>query len=364
MTAYLLLFSLPAWLALTQQSREITRSKTANLRWHILALIFTLAIGLRHEVGGDWFNYLEGREYVTSLDLVAALTELRTSDPAFALLAWLSSGIGDDYFVNFVCGALFTAGLVSFCRSQPDPWLALTVAVPYLVTVVAMGYTRQGVAIGLSMLGLVALSHEKLLRFLVWISLASAFHKSAVILIPLAIFSGSQRNWRSVFGIAVIGSVTFILFLQESVDRLIAGYVSDGMESSGTFIRVMMNALPAGLFLIWRRRFALGNAVRDFWTWMSIGALLFLPAWALSPSSTAVDRIALYWIPVQIFVWSRLPHAVRLGTRSENLLRQAVVIYSLTVLLVWLHFADHAFAWLPYKFYPWELIRVALFYWL
>jgi hypothetical protein len=133
------------------------------------------------------------------------------------------------------------------------------------------------------------------------------------------------------------------------------------MESSGAFIRVMMNALPAGIFLLFRQRFALSDAAQGFWTWMSLGALLFLPALALSPSSTAVDRVALYWIPIQIFVWSRLPQALGIGPKSERLLRQAVVAYSLAVLLVWLLFGDHAFAWLPYKFYPWELIKGALF---
>ena len=62
------------------------------------------------------------------------------------------------WFVNTVCGAIFSYGLIAFARSQPRPWLALVVAVPYLIIVVAMGYTRQAAAIGFAMLGLVQLS--------------------------------------------------------------------------------------------------------------------------------------------------------------------------------------------------------------
>ena len=360
MTPYFLLLSLPAWLALTQRRNSTTGDTSDNFQWKTLALIFTLAIGLRDEVGGDWFTYVEGREYVTSLGLAEALTELRNSDPAFALLTWLSPGIGDDYFVNLVCGALFTLGLVLFSRRQPEPWLALTVAVPYLVTVVAMGYTRQGVAIGLSLCGLAALDQKKTMWFLFWVGLATTFHKSAVILIPLAVFSGSQHRFSTVLGVMIIGPLVFTLFLAESVSRLVGGYVLDGMESSGAFIRVMMNALPAFLFLVFRRRFDISETSRSFWTWMSIGALLFIPALALSPSSTAVDRVALYWIPIQIFFWSRLPKSMNKGPRSELLLRHAVVVYSFSVLIVWLNFADHAFAWIPYKFYPWEVIKAGL----
>ena len=361
MLGYLVLFLIPALLAINGSPKRVSPKFTLNFPLKLLGFYYALAIGLRHEVGGDWFAYSANREYFASLDLSVALTELRTSDPAFAFLSWLSPELGGDYFVNLVCGVLFTTGLISFCRNQPNPWLALTVAVPYLVTVVAMGYTRQGVAIGLSMFGLVALSREKIFRFIFCITAASAFHKSAVILIPLAIFSGSRQNLSVFFGVGLIGPLVFILFLQESVDRLISGYVGDGMESSGAFIRVVMNALPAGLFLFWRRRFALSESAQGFWTWMSIGALLFLPALAVSPSSTAVDRIALYWIPIQIFVWSRLPQAIKVGPKSERLLSHSVIAYSLVVLLVWLLFADHSYAWLPYRFYPWELIKSALF---
>ena len=362
MISYLILFSLPAWFALRVPKAQISPHRSSNFKWQVVTLCFALAIGLRHEVGGDWFIYKENLDHFASVELLTAMTDLGSSDPAFAFLSWISPTLGGEYFVNFVCGALFSLGLVSFCRNQPNPWLALTVAVPYLVTVVAMGYTRQGVAIGLSMLGLVALSHDKILRFLLWIGLAGAFHKSAVILIPLAIFSGSRRSWIAIIGVLVIGSLTFILFLQDSLERLVSGYVSDAMESSGALIRVLMNALPAIVFLLFRMRFTLGAAEQGFWTWMSIGTLLFVPALGFSPSSTAVDRVALYWIPVQVFVWSRLPQAISLGPRSEAFFRQIVIVYSLCVLLVWLLFGDHSFAWLPYKFYPWVVIKSALFH--
>ena len=36
-----------------------------------------------------------------------------------------------------------------FVRRQPMPWLGLLVAIPYLVIVVGMGYSRQAIALGL-----------------------------------------------------------------------------------------------------------------------------------------------------------------------------------------------------------------------
>ena len=98
--------------------------------------------------------------------------------------------------VNSACAGLFSWGLFSFVNAQPRPWLALSVAVPYLVIVVAMGYTRQGVAIGFAMGGLLALGGERSnLRFVLWVIVAATFHKSAVLLIPIAALAEERGRW-------------------------------------------------------------------------------------------------------------------------------------------------------------------------
>lgn len=226
-------------------------------------------------------------------------------------------------------------------------------AVPYLVTVVAMGYTRQGVAIGLAMLGLTALMNGSMLRFFFSVALAAAFHKSAVILVPLAMFAASKSRFLKLLAVLVFTSSLFFLLLQESVDSLTKNYIEAEYESSGAAIRIAMNAVPAAIFLFFRDRFRLPSSQLAFWTWMSLGALGFVVLLLVSPSSTAVDRVALYWIPLQLFVWSRLPDALgRFGKRNP-LWVFAVVGYSAAVQFVWLFFGSHAFAWLPYQFYPW-----------
>lgn len=307
-------------------------------------------IGLRHEVGGDWFTYIYHIDMVTYAPLQEALSE---GDPAYSLLNWLAAETGwGVYFVNTVCAVLFAWGLVVFCRAQPRPWLALAVAVPYLVTVVAMGYTRQGVAIGLAMLGLVALSDRKTLRFVVFVVLAATFHKSAVILMPLAILAGTKRRIWTAFWVGLSSLLFYVLLLQESVEVLKINYLEAEYLSQGAAIRVAMNGVPAVLFLWFRRRFAMPQEDRTFWTWMSLAALGFVVLLAVSPSSTAVDRVALYWIPLQLFVLSRLPDAIGKPNGLNGLLVKGVVAYSAAVLFVWLFYADHAFAWLPYQFYP------------
>lgn len=351
MLPYWILFLLPALLAITRLRPVQFQATRWSGYWMVAFVMLVLMIGLRHEVGGDWGSYVEQLRLASYDSFEQAVKQ---GDPAYSLLNWLAARMElGSYFVNTVCAVFFSWGLVVFCRAQPRPWLALVVAVPYLVTVVAMGYTRQGTAIGLAMLGLVALSGRKILRFVVFVALAATFHKSAVILMPLAVLAGSHNRIWTALWVGFASLLFYGLLLQDSVSDLTINYIGAQYDSAGAAIRVTMNAVPAALFLWFRRRFVMPPADRTFWTWMSLVALAFVGLLIISPSSTAVDRVALYWIPLQLFVLSRLPDALGQPHGRNGQWVRAVVGYSAAVLFVWLFFAVHASYWLPYQFYPW-----------
>lgn len=354
MWPYWILFVVPALQAVSRlkQVQPLSGQRWSGV-WCMVFLLLVLMIGLRHSVGGDWGSYSENLASITNLSIAEVLARSK-GDPGDSLLNWVAgeSGLG-IYLVNSVYATLFTWGLLVFCREQPRPWLALTIAVPYLITVVGMGYSRQGVAIGLIMLGLVALKNRSVFKFVLWVALAATFHKSAVIMFPLAVLAGTRRRLLTLFWVGITTLILFVLMLQESVDALLLNYVGAEYESSGAAIRVAMNAFPALIFLLKRKRFEMVAAQRSFWTWMAWGSLAFVPLLYFSPSSTAVDRVALYWIPLQLYVLSRLPDAFGLSCEGNALWVYAVVGYSATVHFVWLFFAAHAVYWLPYQFYPW-----------
>lgn len=352
MIPYWILFLIPAYLAMTRLQPVLEAPKRWSNEWQLTFGLLVLMVGLRHQVGGDWFTYIEHLRMVTGVAFEAAIIQ---GDPAYVLINWLVAKAGYDvYLTNTVCAMIFAWGLLVFCRAQPRPWLALTVAMPYLVTVVAMGYTRQGVAIGLVMVALVALSERNILRFVLLVVLAATFHKSAVILIPLAVLSGTKRKLWTAAWVAVFAVFFYGLMLQDHVDGLKSGYLEAKYQSSGATIRIAMNAVPAVLFLWFRDKFEMPKADRVFWTWMSIMSLGFIVALKLSSSSTAVDRVALYWIPLQLFVLSRLPNAVGRPEGRNAALVNSVVIYSAVILFVWLFYAQTAFAWLPYNNLIWS----------
>jgi hypothetical protein len=74
-----------------------------------------------------------------------------------------------------------------------------------------------------------------------------------------------------------------------------------------------------------------------------------LAALLTTPSSTAIDRLALYLLPLQVFVLARLPEALSSSKNTKRQLLLAVIAYSAAVQFVWFNFGDHAEAWVPYK---------------
>jgi hypothetical protein len=347
---YWMMFLLPAWAAVVQA--RIRAAPRLGPEWLAAWLALTLLIGYRFEVGADWGSYVDA-VYSTSGRSLAEI--LSGGDPAYGLLNWLAWQFGwGIHGVNLICGALFGLGLIVFCRQQPRPWLAMAVAMPYLVIVVAMGYSRQGVAIGLAMLGLAALSHKSNLRFVAWVALASLFHKSAVVLLPLAIVATRQGRWLTAAWVGATAAAMFALVLEAHTDTLVRTYLAAEYASEGAAVRVAMNAAPALVFLIFRRRLAPDGHLRRLWTWMALVALASVLLLAISPSSTAVDRIALYLIPLQMFVFGRLPDLGGSDRAMTNALVASTLVFYGLVLAVWLNYASHAFAWLPYRFFPLE----------
>jgi len=342
---YWLLFGFFAYGALL--GRHTAGGSQAPVLLLLGAALIWLAIGLRYKVGADWDTY----QFLYSYAGYARLGRMLSfGDPGYQLLSWGMQRTGVEIWaLNLVCGLIFSWGLYRFARVQPDPWLAFTIAVPYLVVVVAMGYTRQAVAIGILMAGLAALKRGgSVLRFAVYITAAAAFHKTAVIVLPLVIFAG-RRN-RLLNALAGIASLFLLydLFLASSVDALVRNYIKAEYSSQGAAIRVAMNFVPAVIFLMFRKRLQFDEGERHLWFYFAVAGLLMPVLLLILPSSTAVDRLALYLIPLQIAVLPRVQYLFS----GQGFGRTVVGLYAAATLFVWLTFAAHAKYWVPYQFYP------------
>jgi hypothetical protein len=351
MLAYWLLFGLCALAALPGE----TWQKRNSIGWVAAGVLLCLMIGLRRDVGGDWGTYQQifnRIKYFDSLDV------LKNIDPGFRLLNLAAARLGlGVWAVNLACAAIFTLGLVAFCRDQSSPFLALLVAVPYLIIVVAMGYTRQAAALGLVMLALVYYFRAKMVRVTICAALAVTLHRSAIIIIPLLAMASSRKGFLTVILFAITTALAYWLLVSQSLDRLMTNYVHARYNSAGAGIRIAMNLVPASLYLLSSDRFALSREEKRLWAIFSVGSFAALVLFLTTPSSTAVDRLSLYLIPLQVSVLSRAPSVFSAKQLGSISLKACVIAYSLIVQFTWLNYADNARAWIPYDNYLLERPR-------
>jgi len=348
MISYWLLFFLPLTaVVLLPRSLAVDARKFG---WMVMGVVAAIAIGLRHEVGADWERYLEIYDFISGEEFLSALA---VTDPSYAAANWLSARLGwGIYGVNLLCGILFAAGVGAFCIRQPMPWLAWLVATPVLMVTVAMGYSRQGAALGLAFWSLAYLEEKRVWLFVLLVTLGATFHRSAALLLPFAFLAQDRTRWIQLLGLALVALLAGSVFLLEHFEPLWSTYIEAQMVAEGGPIRAWMNALPAAIMLAMNRRWTRRWPDPGHWRWLAWLAIgcVFLVGMA----SSAVDRVALYLLPLQIYVWSRIPLLF-----ADRATRTAVVlgiclVYA-AVLWVWLNFAINAPDWLPYKniLLPW-----------
>jgi hypothetical protein len=319
-----------------------------KFEWLIFSIFLIILIGLRTEVGGDWLTYYLYVENITDYDYVDFLN-LKNHDFAYALINKISNSIGlGIYGVNTICGLIFTLTLVSFARFFRYPWIVILTAIPYLVIVVSMGYTRQSVAIGLLMYALVKLNEGSIRKFLLYLIIGALFHKTVLIFIVLPLIAPSNKNKIKYIGIMLTIAFLGAGILYEQYSWLMSNYVEiDYYSSEGGLIRVLMNLPAVFLYLIFYKKW--NSHYSDGWIWTIFSCLSLIFVGLVSFASTAVDRMALYTIPLQLTVYGRLPELFY-GKIKTQVVIAILIIYLFLIQYVWLNYAHHASMWVPYKF--------------
>jgi hypothetical protein len=229
-----------------------------------------------------------------------------------------------------------------------DPWIGILIAVPYVLIVIGMGYLRQAAAIGMILLALDALERHRKLSSILFLAVAAGFHSTSIVVFPLFLASISQRFMSYAAVILALSAFAFMQFLQPRLDVFEASYLEQGYDSTGAFVRLLMSFLPATVLLLRWRHFGLRGPSRPVWLLLSLGAIGLFAGYFVSPSSTAVDRVGLYFSIVQIAVFGELFNLFDFARRDRLYLRIVAIALAIAIQMVWLLFAVHAEAWVPY----------------
>lgn len=319
--------------------------------WFSFSFFLIFFLGFRYEVGGDWGIY-KMNFHNTGVDFDFSYFNLR-SDYLFEFLSWQLYFLGFNFNVlNLVCSIIFVYAITSFCTLQKEPWLALVIAIPYLIFVVSIGYVRQGTAIAFVILAYINIINKHQFKFIFYITIAVLFHKSSILVVaPLLFLDKKLISIKNIFLLIIF--LSFLFLFEGEIRYLIKSYLGEGRftkyydPSSGVYVRSLMNVIPA-VICIFYGKYLSDNYIEKrlffIFSLLSIVSIFFAFHYP-----TFVDRILLYISVIQIYVFSRLFLLFR-NNLYIFLTNIFVIIYYLIVLFVWLNFATYSKWWIPYQY--------------
>jgi hypothetical protein len=349
MLVYWSLVLFPAFFTFTEGGHR-NKGRGGGALLPLLFVVLFCFLGFR-ETGGDYPAYLE---LFHALQGEPLETAMRVSEPLYGALNWLSDHFDlGIYGVNSACALIFLYALFRAAYKEAYPLFFVTLAMPYFVIVVGMGYTRQGVAASLILLSMVYLREGHPWRAMLAILAGAGFHYSALAAAALPMFYATRHH----SGVVALFSRAFLLgflavasqwMLSDQIDAYTANYVEAGhYESGGAFLRSIVTGLASVAFFALRREFM--RAYDDYELWRPLAFLgLICPPLSFF-FSTPVDRIGLYLIPFQLVTFARLPDVWNNG-HSFVYVRTLILTNYLVYFFVWIHLGSYSSVlWLPYR---------------
>ena len=189
-----------------------------------------------------------------------------------------------------------------------------------------------------------------MLWFVIFIIAATSFHKTAIVLLPVAGLAATKNRFWILVWLSLLGFIAYFSLLASSFERLYLYYVEQSYVSEGALIRLIMIFIPSLIILIWPHRLNISKPQLEVWkvyAYISVG--LFFLYFFKPDASTAVDRIALYMLPIQMVVFSYLPEFFGGKGETPQLIVLGVILYFFAVLTVWSVYSPYAGYWFPYK---------------
>jgi transmembrane protein EpsG len=307
----------------------LAKSKKSDYWLRLSFTLIFLFLSLRYNYGNDYKSYLEHFVDIQHFDIEGRF------EPAWQLLCLLFKPIG--FFAMTAFLAAFNCFVYyRFVKKYVPPvyyWLAVFLYVfnPYLMLVQSSAM-RQSIAISIFLISIEYLYKKDIVRYFLCIGLASLFHQSALILLPL--FLIFVIDWKVTNMKAAILFILFLLLLVFSnylapyLNVFIVKYFSkyelyqEGAAKLGSGIGVLYKMIFMAFFLYYAK-FNKGKNVVLFK--ITIFHYYFIP---LALIMASMGRVAMYMEPVEI---AAIP-IMLIGIKDSKFKSLIIAPYTLFVL--------------------------------
>lgn len=354
MTPYFLVYAIISMFAIFDFSIEQRKVKT--LLMFLLGIFFICFAGFRWDVGTDWEQYLYFFDVVDLSSIGQAGHEF-----FYEILLRISKNIFDNYtamlFLTACIIVYFTYSGIK--KYSVYPILSILILYSYSINSSGFGY-RQDIAIAIVFFAFRYIQERKLIKFLVWIFIATLFHQTAIIF--TCAYWVYNFKWNIKYFMILVVSTVLVYILMSKLD-FIAGlytqsaqgkldYYMDNKDETfgagdantvlirGIFNRIFLLVIP--LIVIFTRKDEKVEELKKLYNIFLFGFIFFI---VFGSVAVVFLRFTRYFDIFQILV---IPLALRLSAPKHRfpLLILLIIYLFIKFLLVIINDND---IYVPYK---------------
>lgn len=272
----------------------------------IIALVLVLFAGLR--------NYTVGTDTHTYLAIFNRMNEFEDVfshiDFGFYILVWLARQITTEYFLPL----LFTAAIIVACYLTAIQRLVKNYETALYLFIAVEGYlfffngARQGLAAAVCFLAIPFILERKLWPYLALVLIATTFHRTALITIPLYWLASPTVDKRRLIYLAIATIVMFVSlksFVRLATELFSDKYANYAEAGKGGGVITMLFLLGQGALLYYAKQF-IPDEKGTYSRLLNIYLIGLVPVVAgvlsnVNPSG--ILRFKLYFCATAILLW-------------------------------------------------------------
>jgi len=254
-----------------------TFKNNKNFIRFFIFLFFVLFIGLRHNVGGDWYLYIEaakkGSIYKSIDDTVITIIY-------FISYKIFNAGI---YGVNIITALILVFSINKFLSIFNFKFFSLSMFMffPVVIVIGAMGFVGQTIAFSFGLVAISNLIQKNFFKFFFFCILATLSHISGFFFFffTVCIFKQKTNLIFSLFFIFILALIYYFYNINE-LNRVFYFYLGDGLSlnSKGALPRIFITSIFAFIFVFFLRKKIDNYLEKNVFSLMSLISLISIPS--------------------------------------------------------------------------------------
>jgi len=325
MIVYYMTFLIISFLLIIYGNRRIPKKLNRLAYWGITAVLLYVA-GFRYYVGTDY------AQYVNNYDVYLMQELSLFSQPALAVAAKISRFIYDDFATWFFLMSAITILPVMWTiyKESCCVWLSIILYILLCCWHVPFNIVKQGAAATVLFAAYPYLRDRNLWGWCGVCLLATLFHVSALLMIPVYFLVNSNISWKRTWMIIGVGCVVWF-----SYDRLfdVIGFLKQGQgvikqtsqtwASSVNLLRIAVQCVPVLLYAVFNKHYHKTEQFSCLFNMSLLNAVLNIS----SMNSIYLNRFCIYTIMYNMLFIPMLFQPIKRKRSTFWILPLALMLY-------------------------------------